>query len=357
MLDGEEFPIAGVNNYYLTFGSQSEVRRALDDAKLLGSNVVRTFISPVIGSLDMTTVPTIWDWKKREVSANLGVNGAYMLYWDPATKAPAFNDGADGLMKLDFLISEARKRDLKLIIAFMDFWKYTGGAHQVSAWYGSSDPTAFFGSDARARAAYKAWVGHILNRTNTIDGIAYKDDPVIMSWQLMNEPDIRPASSLRAWIEEMSAYVKSVDPHHLLSTGHWNLYDEFSDMEIKTIDYGTWHAYPLHWGVSVDEIDRRIPEFCALAKKANKPILLEEFGYARSQPDYLDAYRKWTSSVESNPDCAGWLVWSLVSRQDIGSFPADEVEQFDIRNNGHPVWDVLREAATRQRERRTRPSQ
>lgn len=44
--------MAGVNNHYLTFGSSAEVTRVLDDATAMGANVVRTFLQPVIGSLD-----------------------------------------------------------------------------------------------------------------------------------------------------------------------------------------------------------------------------------------------------------------------------------------------------------------
>jgi hypothetical protein len=40
-----------VNNHYLTFGSQDEVTRVLDDAVTMGANVVRTFLQPVMDGL------------------------------------------------------------------------------------------------------------------------------------------------------------------------------------------------------------------------------------------------------------------------------------------------------------------
>ena len=50
-------------------------------------------------------------------------------------------------------------------------------------------------------------------------------------------------------------------------------------------------------------------------------MLLEEFGYARSNPDHIVAYRKWLDTINQNPDCAGWLVWRLVSLQDNLLYP------------------------------------
>jgi mannan endo-1,4-beta-mannosidase len=47
-LDGRPFPVTGVNNHYLTFGSRDEVTRVLDDAVAMGANVVRTFLQPAI---------------------------------------------------------------------------------------------------------------------------------------------------------------------------------------------------------------------------------------------------------------------------------------------------------------------
>lgn len=353
MLDGKPFDVAGVNNHYLTFGSPAEVTRVLDDAVAMNANVVRTFIQPVIGSLDGTTVPTIWRWRKRATSADLGTHGVYMLYWDTENSRMAINDGPDGLQRLDYLISEARKRNLKLIIAFLDFWSYTGGAQQMRAWYRGpekhpgAEESVFFASDPRTRDDYKAWVKHVLTRVNAIDGTPYAKDPTIFAWELMNEPDIKPHSLLRTWIEEMSAFIKSIDPDHMLATGHANLYGSFSDLEIPDIDFGTWHGYPIYFNVGPERMNEQIKEFCAIGRTFAKPMLLEEFGYARSKPMSVEVYRMWLETVQNDKDCAGWLVWRLVSRQDDGRYPLDHHDQFDVHNDGGALWGTLRAAAAR----------
>jgi mannan endo-1,4-beta-mannosidase len=48
-----------------------------------------------------------------------------------------------------------------------------------------------------------------------------------------------------------------------------------------------------------------------------------------------------------HPNCAGWIVWLLVSRQDSGHYPVDEHEQLDIRNDGSAIWNLLIAAAAR----------
>ena len=35
---------------------------------------------------------------------------------------------------------------------------------------------------------YKEWIAHVLERTNTLTGVRYKDDPTIAMWELGNEP-------------------------------------------------------------------------------------------------------------------------------------------------------------------------
>jgi mannan endo-1,4-beta-mannosidase len=343
-LDGALFPVTGVNNHYLTYGSRDEVTRVLDDAVAMGANVVRTFLQPVIGSID-GSMPTIWNWRNRADASDLGVKGTYLLHWDQRNGGMAVNDGPDGMQKVDFLIAEAGKRRLRLIIAFLDFWDYTGGAQQVRAWYGSRDKSTFFFRDLRTKRDYTTWVGHVVQRVNPLTGLAYRDDPTIMAWELMNEGNASPESLRLAWTAEMSAYVKSLDPNHLVGSGYGG--DKLSDLTIPTLDFGTWHGYPLYDNLTIQQFNDMIAEFCDLAVRASKPVLLEEFGYARSNPDWAEAYAMWLDTLARDPNCAGWMVWRLVSRQDSGHYPIDEYDQFDVRNDGSPLWHILKAATAR----------
>ena len=52
---------------------------------------------------------------------------------------------------------------------------------------------------------------------------AYKDDPTIVSWNLINEPRCDNGgacgSDMQAWIAKMALYLRSVDPNHLITVG------------------------------------------------------------------------------------------------------------------------------------------
>jgi mannan endo-1,4-beta-mannosidase len=351
-LDGKPYFVAGINNHYLTFGSSREVTLVLDDAVAMGANVVRTFVQPVIGSLDGTTKPTIWNWRSNAASSDLGVHGTYMFYWDTQHDAMAANEGASGLQRLDFLISEARKRNLRLILAFVDYWQYTGGAQQVLSWHGGHDGSFFF-QDQRTRNDYKQMVRSIVERINPLTGTAYKNEPAIFAWELINEGDIvKPTSIVQDWVAEMSAYVKSLDSSHLVASGLASVATRLPDIKIPTIDFAVWHGYPKYYGLTVDSFDRLISEFCAIGAANGKPVLLEEFGYARSNPDQSAAYSKWMATIRDDPNCAGWVVWRLVSLQDNGRYPVDDFDQFDIRNDGSPIWQTMRNGAKEMLQKR-----
>ncbi|MDX8493041.1 cellulase family glycosylhydrolase [Mesorhizobium sp. VK22B] len=346
-LGGRPFFVTGVNNHYLTYGSKDEVTRVLDDAVAMGANVVRIFLQPVIGSLDGSVV-TIWDWQLEGEASNLAVNGTYLLYWDPTQNKMAINDGVNGMQKVDFVIAEAGKRHLRLIIAVLDFWAFTGGAQQMRAWYGSRDESTFFFNDPRTKQDYRAWVRHVVQRVNPLTGLAYRDDPTIMAWELMNEGNAKPQALRLAWTAEMSAYVKSLDPNHLVSSGNANIFDpKLADLTIPTLDFGTWHGYPVYYDLTIQQFNDMIPEFCQLGVRDNKPVLLEEFGHARSNQNVTEAYAMWLDTLTRDRNCAGWLVWRLVSRQDSGRYPVDEHDQFDVHHDGGALWNILKAAAAR----------
>ena len=94
----------------------------------------------------------------------------------------------DILRGLDFVLAEAGKRDLKLILAMTDNWYPVGGID----WYVKHSPTASthadFFTDENAVSLFLETHASFANRINTITGVAYKNDPTIMAWNLANEP-------------------------------------------------------------------------------------------------------------------------------------------------------------------------
>ena len=141
----------------------------------------------------------------------------------------------------------------------------------------------------------------------------------------------------------MADYVKSIDTNHLVGAGYGN--EDMTDIAVPSIDFGTWHGYPRHFNISNDAFTAKIGSLCEIGRKASKPVLLEEFGLARSHPDQAAVYQTWLATLRNNGDCAGWLVWRLVSRQDGGAYPVDDFDQFDIHNDGGPTWTVLQREA------------
>lgn len=69
----------------------------------------------------------------------------------------------------------------------------------------------------------------------------YKDDPTIFAWQLINEgraPEKGPAV-LQPWIEEMSAFLKSQDPNHMVNGGTEGFFSNSVPSNAPYVKYNT----------------------------------------------------------------------------------------------------------------------
>jgi hypothetical protein len=133
----------------------------------------------------------------------------------------------------------------------------------------------------------------------------------------------------------------------LVPAGHANIIEKMSDLTTPTLDFGTWHGYPLFYRLTPAQFNDTITEFCGLATRVKNPVLFEEFGYARSNRDSVESYAMWLDTLTRDRSCAGWMVWRLVSLQNSGPYPVDQVEHFDVHNDGCPLWNVLRAATAR----------
>jgi mannan endo-1,4-beta-mannosidase len=215
---------------------------------------------------------------------------------------------------LDFLLDEMGKRGLRAVMVLGNYWQWSGGFAQYVSWHeGTPIPypgdwqvfinyVAKFYECAECQGWYHDHIAAIVNRTNVYNGLAYKDDPAIFAWELANEPRRYPD----AWIDDTAAYIKSLDPNHLVTTGSEGEPPGENQDFIKThdgsaIDYGTIHIWPQNWGwydpenpstYENGEANARqyFQAHAAYAAQLGKPLVLEEFGMARDYQPPGDIY-------------------------------------------------------------------
>ncbi|OWM74641.1 mannan endo-1,4-beta-mannosidase 7 [Punica granatum] len=255
---------------------------------------------------------------------------------------------------LDFVIAEARRYGIKLILSLVNDYENFGGKKQYVNWARSrgqplSSEDDFFRNPV-VKGYYKSHVKTVLNRYNTFTRIHYKDDPTIMAWELMNEPRCTSDTSgrtIQAWVMEMASFVKSIDRKHLLEIGLEGFYgrstpqrkrvnpsidigtDFIANNRIPGIDFATVHSYPDQWLSSSNDqyqlsflnnwLNTHIQDAQYILQK---PLLLTEFGKSRKDPGFSTyqrdqlfntVYYKVYSSAKHGGAAAGSLFWQLLT--------------------------------------------
>ncbi|KAK9948572.1 hypothetical protein M0R45_004141 [Rubus argutus] len=261
---------------------------------------------------------------------------------------------------LDFVIAEARRYGIKLILSLVNNYENLGGKKQYVNWAGSkgqylTSDDDFFRNPV-VKGYYKNHVNTVLNRYNSFTGVHYKNDPTIMAWELMNEPRCTSDPSgrtIQAWIREMASHVKSIDRNHLLEAGLEGFYgqstpqrmglnpgfqigtDFIANNKIPGIDFATVHSYPDQWLSSSNDqyqlsflnnwLNTHIQDSQYILRK---PILITEFGKSRKDPGFSTyqrdilfntVYYKIYFSAKRGGAAAGGLFWQLLT-QGMGSF-------------------------------------
>ena len=307
-IDGKPYRFAGANFWYGAYlgapdgiGDRARLRAELDQLKAAGIDNLRVLAMSEASGFRRAVRPAIMT-------------------------APGTYDERL-LQGLDTLLVEMGKRDMKAVLYLNNFWQWSGGMSQYVAWATGeplSDPDAsgdwdgFMQNSARfyalpkAQAIYRDAIRTIVGRTNGISGVAYADDPTVMSWQLANEP--RPGSAkdghlnlaaYDTWIDETAGFIHGLAPKQLVSTGSEGAMGSLGDLDLflqahKTpnVDYLTFHLWPSNWSwidhkdpaarlesglkASLDYIDKHIDA----AGKLGKPIVLSEFGLNRDGGSY-----------------------------------------------------------------------
>lgn len=299
---GEPYTFIGCNIWYASIlgstgqgGDRERLCRELDALKVLGMTNVRILSGPDAGS-------SLANPAKPYLQVAPGI----------------LNDTLLG--GLDYTIAEIEKRGMEAVIYLNNAWDWSGGYgfYLKECGYGDSpnanieggydryvDYCADFARDTCAQALYYNYIAQIISRRNTVTGRFYRDEPAIMAWQLCNEPrpfarDSVSKEMFAQWIARAAALIKSIDPNHLVSTGSEGSVGCEGDMALcerihadPNIDYLTIHIWPLNWGwASRTDPDGTIDNACTktsqyiaahieMARRLGKPMVIEEFGYAR----------------------------------------------------------------------------
>jgi mannan endo-1,4-beta-mannosidase len=314
-LNGTTFFAAGYNCYFLSFCSDAIREATLRNAKKLGANTLRSWA--FLDSLSQDSGSVTFQYLNGDFSEQ--------------------NDGPDGLRRLDHLITSAEALDLKLILPLVNYWPDFGGMPAYLSWLGlpADDPASFYRS-ARARNAFQVWIDHVLNRRNEISGRRYSEEPAVLAWELANEPRCTGEGGrelLLDWIGEISDFVRQQDSNHLLATGdegffcrrrRSHLYDGRYGVDFEailgldSIDLGTFHMYPQHWGEWANQRfpQRWIRDHIQAGAQAQKPVILEEFGLSCEEQAGITAesrralYSEWINQMRDKGG-AGALIWML----------------------------------------------
>ncbi|MDT7541858.1 MAG: mannan endo,4-beta-mannosidase [Acidobacteriota bacterium] len=307
IVDGEPFRYAGANVAVMYRDEDRALMpQTLRHAAQLGLKVIRV-------------------WANGEGRAEDGVTsiGGDRADW-PRTHAfrPAPDEwNEEAFVHLDRVLAEAARNHLRVQLTLSNWWRDTGGVTQYLRWAGvrdAVDDSAPYGVNAErasefytndvTRRLYREHVEKIATRRNTVTGLLYRDDPAIFSYELMNEAQAPTGrwAERRAWVAEMSAYLKSLDANHMIESGSWGYRTAFErrawleEQKIKTLDYCDVHNYPR------DDLDtfvtspQSLAEFlknrAAAAFSINKPLVVGEFGMGTegyegaSQLDWFRAF-------------------------------------------------------------------
>ena len=76
-------------------------------------------------------------------------------------------------------------------------------------------------TDKQTAIAFKKRINQVVKRKNSINGKFYRDDSTILAWEIANELEFQhfDKSDVYEWINEVAAYIKSLDRSHLVTIG------------------------------------------------------------------------------------------------------------------------------------------
>ncbi|MFJ2520172.1 cellulase family glycosylhydrolase [Cellulosimicrobium cellulans] len=293
VLDGETFRFNGTNIYWLgldenvppgtvDYPTAFRIRDALDTASNLGVTVVRSHMLASTGT-ELAILPSKEEGYQEEAFASV-----------------------------DYAVAYAASKGIRLILPLTDEWAYYHGGHRdFGAPYGLCAPTtpltpcAEFYSDPRVVADFTDYVRHVMDHVNPYTGLALKDDPTVLAWELGNELE----GMTPEWIEHVATEISERAPRQLVAAGKRFGIDD-DTLASPLVDIVDVHYYPpTASGVRAD---------AARITDAGKVYVAGEYASTAATPELLEP-------LAAEPDVTGMMFWSLFGHDDAsGLVPHDD---------------------------------
>ena len=257
-----------------------EIRDALESLKQIGGTVARNYTFSVRRSTDTLGIPR------------------YVI--NPGE----FDENS--FLVMDTVLAIANEVGIRLILPLVNNWQWMGGAPQYADFRNKTFEE--FWTDPVLINDFKKTVNYILNRTNTVTGIKYKDDKSILCWETGNELE-----SPYSWTKEIVSYMKSIDTNHLVMDG-FNAIDGVDipseSIEDDLIDIVTTHQYKQNPNDILEDIRIQMERV-----NGKKVYVVGEFGFLGT-----NAIGKIADYIIDNKNIAGGLIWSLRYHREGGGF-------------------------------------
>ena len=320
-LGNSEFYFMGFGVYYLQWmAADSSTRYIVDNvfkvAKQFGIKVIRT-----------------WGFNSNSDSTKHST-----IRYEP------YKFKEDGLKALDYVIYKAKQYEVNLVLTLENNFNDFGGISQYIDWANNLltpktgkvyEHNDFFTDDS-IKNWYKYYVNTILNRRNIYTAMRYKDEPIIFSFELINEAANTgfDVNIVTGWYKEMADYFKSIDSNHLLATGeigydiHRDYYSDWDffynssqflfngfkgtsfvgNTSLKKIDYSSFHLYPDSWEFEPLAGNTWINDHVDITDNFNKPALLGEFGLVNEK---LKNYKIYFETIRNTPT-KSTIIWDYL---------------------------------------------
>lgn len=226
----------------------------------------------------------------------------------PATPSgmPRLNEAA--MVHYDRMIALADKHGLRLILPFIDHWKWWGGREQLAAFYGEPE-TALHDINSKTFAAYLHIVEQVITRRNTITGREYRDEKAIMAWETGNELK----ETTEPFLRKTAALIKSLDKNHLVIDGTYLTVNSFA-LDDPNIDIISNHFYTTNGNNNPEQVLKDLQ-----AIDGKKVYLIGEFGLRDAEG--LDAIMQAAVHTEhKGARAAGAFIWGFRGHRHNGGF-------------------------------------